>query len=313
MLHVSIGNYECHFEPWMPAMGRVFDMFAYDTETTEIDEDRPDIVPSLVIGAACDGRRGVFLTRETVLPFFVAHTDVPFICHNAAFDLKVTQRVFGDRRDLYVMVETDKVWDTLILKRLLSLATDGHTARGEAGLDDCVRDHLGLDLNKAIKDSTGHSVRRGFKQFLYQPLARIPAQYLRYAAGDPLVTWHLFWELNRRIREVLQNSSGVWGFVDEVWLRDVVQRFGPLTHHIQLRASIVTDALQQNGIAIDATSRAEKLEQVRAVKDQCEERLRRQGFPVAGKGSSTAMQAAIDRFHEQNPDVSLNRTTKGKW
>lgn len=312
MLHVSIGSYKCSFEPWTPTMGRAFDMFAYDTETSEFDDERPDIVPSFVIGTACDGRRGVFLTRETVLPFFVAHADVAVICHNAAFDLKVTQHLVGDRRDLYAMVEADKVWDTLILKRLLSLATEGHTARGESGLDDCVRTHLGLDLNKAIKDSAGHSVRRGFGQFLYQPLARIPAKYLRYAACDPLATWHLFWELNRRIRELLQNSREVWGFVDDAWLRDVVHRFGPLTHHVQLRASIVTDALQRNGIAIDATSRAKKLEQVRAVKDQCEQRLRRQGFPVVGEGSGTAMQAALDRFHEQHPDVPLNRTASDK-
>ena len=36
--------------------------------------------------------------------------DVPFICHNAAFDLAVTQDVLRDRHDIYTMVDAGKVW-----------------------------------------------------------------------------------------------------------------------------------------------------------------------------------------------------------
>ena len=190
-----------------------------------------------------------------------------FIAHNAAFDLKVTQAVLGDRLDLYALVEDDKVWDTLILNRLLSLATAGHTARGESGLDDCVRAHLGLELPKDLRDAEGRDVRTGFGRFLGRPLGEIPEAYLRYAAGDPLATWHLFWELHRRIKGVLQSAPEVWGYVDDAWLRDAIRRFGPLTHHIQLRASIVTDVLRTNGIAVDAGRGAEKLARVREAMD----------------------------------------------
>jgi len=55
-------------------------MYAYDTETTDIIEDRPDLTPDLVIGSACNGKRGVYLTRDMILPFFQAHADVAFIC-----------------------------------------------------------------------------------------------------------------------------------------------------------------------------------------------------------------------------------------
>ena len=87
-IDITVGSYRCPFETWTPQMGRIFEMFAYDTETTDMIEDRPDLTPDLVIGTACDGNRGVYLTRDTVLPFFQAHADVPFICHNAAFDLR---------------------------------------------------------------------------------------------------------------------------------------------------------------------------------------------------------------------------------
>lgn len=315
MVHVAVGSYRCEFEVWTPGMGRVFPgMFAFDTETTEINEQHPDHVPAFVLGTASDGKRGVLLNRETVLPFLLAHTGASIICHNAAFDLCVTQRLIGNRLDLYALVDEGKVWDTLVLKRLLSLATEGHTALGEAGLANCVKDHLGLDLNKAVTDGGGRNVRTGFAQFLYQPITAITADYLRYAAADSLATWHLFWALNRRIRDVLRGSAEVFGFVDQEWLRDRIQRFGPLTHHVQVKASIVMDVLRRNGIGVDPVRSAQKLAAVRADKAHYELCLRERGFPLGGEGAGKAMQATLDRFHAQNPDVELRRTSKsGKW
>ena len=78
-----------------------------------------------------------------------------------------------------------------------------------------------------------------------------------------MATWHVFRELNVRIRGVLQRSRGAWGFVDDAWLKDAIDRFGPLTHHVQLKASILMDALRANGIAIDARRWEEKLGRVR--------------------------------------------------
>src|SRR5437879_12100218 len=89
-MQVILGHLACPFVPWRPADGCVLDMFAFDTETTEIDDERPYLTPSYVIGAACDGRRGVFVSRDNVLPFFEAHRGASVIMHNAAFDLKVT-------------------------------------------------------------------------------------------------------------------------------------------------------------------------------------------------------------------------------
>ena len=120
--------------------------------------------------------------REMVEPFFEAHDDLSLIAHNAAFDLKVLQQVVGAQRDLYSLVDGGRVWDTLVLKRLLSLATAGHTARGESSLEDCVRAHLGLDLPKHLQDECGADVRTGFGRFLGGPPHEIPPAYLAYAA-----------------------------------------------------------------------------------------------------------------------------------
>jgi hypothetical protein len=48
MLEITLGPYRCSFRPWTPHQGGIFDgLFAYDTETTLIDDDRPYLTPSL--------------------------------------------------------------------------------------------------------------------------------------------------------------------------------------------------------------------------------------------------------------------------
>ena len=98
IVECRLGPHYCPFEEWTPHQGRVFDgLFAVDTETLLIDDENPHIVPPLVLATACDGRRGFFLARDAVAPFFEAHRDGVLIAHNAAFDLKVLQQVVGDR------------------------------------------------------------------------------------------------------------------------------------------------------------------------------------------------------------------------
>jgi len=247
-MQVCLGNLSCTFVEWRPEDGRVFQRFGYDSETTDIDDERPYLTPAYVLGAACDGLRGVFISREHLLAFFKAHEGAEVIMHNAAFDMKVAAPLLQPDIDIYGAVEENRIWDTMILKRLLSLATVGHTARGESSLANCAQEYLGVVMEKDKADSRGKTIRSSFGQFLGKSFESIPTEYLTYLGQDALATWHLFGELHRRIKEVLQNSFNVWGFVNEApdhhlggvsdrWLRDVIRRFGPLTHHIQLRVS----------------------------------------------------------------------------
>jgi hypothetical protein len=324
-MQVVLGPYSCPFTPWGPGDGCLFNRFSFDGETTEIDEGRPYLTPAYVIGAVCDGRRGVFVSRANLKAFFEAHNKSAMIMHNAAFDLKVISPLLQPDVDVYRAVDDNRVWDTMILRRLLSLATAGHAARGESSLADCSREFLGALLAKEEVDAGGQQVRRGFGQFLGQPPAAIPVPYLRYLAQDALATWHVFHELQQRIKAVLQGSHVVWGFVNtapdrvwggvsDTWLRDVIRRFGPLTHHIQLRAGIVMDALTTNGVGVDPSRSAEKARQVRAVLEECQERLRRRGYLVGERGSDKALQSILEEFHRVNSDVPLSRTASGeKW
>jgi DNA polymerase I-like protein with 3'-5' exonuclease and polymerase domains len=312
-MDVELGPYRYGFAPWRCTEGRIFERFAFDTETTDIEDDRPYLIPAYVLGAACDGQRGVFITRDNLSAFLVAHRGVPFICHNAAFDLKVADIVVKPAIDIYQSVEAGCVWDTQILKRLLWLATLGHTARGESSLADCALTHLGVTLEKDRHDTSGRKVRTSFGQFMGKSPSVIPAEYLAYLAHDVMATWHLFWELHTRIRAVLRNASSVYGYVSPDWLQYAIRNFGPLTHHIQLRASIIMDVLGRNGIAIDQGRGEEKARQVQDLLDQCKERMRSRGYLAGEAGCDKAMQSILDRFHRDRPDLELSRTPGGKW
>jgi DNA polymerase-1 len=114
------------------------------------------------------------------------------------------------------------------------------------------------------------------------------------------------------VKYVLQRSRQVWGFVNDDWLREVVRRFGPLTHHIQLKASILMDALRANGIAIDATRWEEKLGQVGAIRAECRERLRRRGYLAGEEGCGKALQSILAQFQRDHPGAELKRMPSGE-
>ena len=313
MLNVELAATRCEFVQWQPSQGRIFQAFAYDVETTEIVESRPDLIPQVVLATAFDGQRGVFIHRDDLLAFFEAHDGVPFIGHNIAFDLAVSQQLFRDRYDIYAAVEKHEVWCTMILHRLWALATVGHSARDECGLRHCVDQHLGIKLEKHAQDADGQQVRVNFAKYLGAPLASIPPAYLRYAARDVMATWPLLHALKAKIREVLIHSEHVFGYVNPNWLRDVVDRFGPLTHHLQLRASIVLDAINRLGLCVDRERQQAKLAEVAAAIEASATRLQQAGFVVHGAGSQRDLQDKLEAFHRCHPEVPLKTTDSGKW
>jgi hypothetical protein len=313
-MDISLAQHSVPFAPWRPEHGRVFEVFAFDTETTLIDDERPYLTPAYVLGAACDDQRGVFVSRENLPAFFAAHAGAMLIFHNAAFDLRVLDQLLKPAIDIYEAVEEDRVIDTMLMKQLHSLATAGHTARGQANLAACVKAHLGVELEKEQTDSEGNAVRTGFGQFLGRPPQDIPTEYLRYLAEDVLATYLLWEQLDLETERVLQTSTHVSGYVCPEWLDDMTEAYGPLTHHTQLKASILVDALWVTGIGIDQERREEKLQAVATMRDAYRERLRQAGFLVNEPGNATALQRIIDQFHRQNPDVELQRTESGaKW
>src|SRR4051812_38935313 len=83
-MRIEVAGVGIEFEPWTPAMGPVFPTtYALKCATAAADERRPWLTPPLVLGAACDGRRGHLVARDHVPAFLAAHAGVPVAMHDA--------------------------------------------------------------------------------------------------------------------------------------------------------------------------------------------------------------------------------------
>ncbi len=303
------------FRPWRPTDGKVFDKtFAFDCETALIDEEQPWLTPAFVLGAASDGTSGYFVRREHVKDFFAAHEGSEIVFHHAAFDLRVVH-FLAPSFDIYRWVDQDLIWDTQLLYRLHVLGTKGHTAsrKGESTLERCAQDCLRIHLPKDVLDSKGKVVRLSYGQWLNQPAQEIEPVYLEYLAKDAVVTFQLFRRLRCLLREMLDTSGKAWGYVSPEWLRNQERRWGPQTHHIQLRASIVLDEIAANGLTLDLDRKQELTAQLESVLNAKRQELRGYGYIPGQKGSDTALQGILKRLERQYPEVDFPRTPTGKY
>ncbi len=313
---LAFGAAQYPFRRWVPAYGRVITgRFALDTETTLIDDTRPASIPALVLGMAFDGQQGWFVTAEDMPAFLAAHPSNQLIFHNAAFDLAVLQATF-DRRgiaaDVYARVEAGRVADTQILARLISLATNGHTARNQCSLDYCSQKYLGVALPKDLKTPGGECVRLTFGRYHGRPFEALPVEHLTYAAMDPVATLLLFDRLKAEIPTIKANAYQAFGYADESWLARQWSTHGPLTHDIQLKASIVLYQLSRTGVLIDQRRREEKVATLQHVVTETRRMLALAGLPVEGKGAKSALLKRIERLSREHKNLPLIHTESGQ-
>jgi len=289
--------------------------FALDLETTLIDDDRPAHIPTLVLGMAFGGGTGWFILADDMLAFLDAHPNNPLAFHNAAFDLAVLQETYKRARrqaDIYQRVERGQVADTQILARLVALAQVGHTARGQCSLDDCSTKYVSVSLPKDLKTPGGKSVRLTFGDYLGRPFEAFPEIYLQYAASDPVATWLLFRRLKDELPRIKTTAHQAYGYAGPDWLGEQWRTHGPLTHDIQLKASIVLDRISREGVLIDQARREEKVAALLATVEETTRTLALAGLPVEGKGAPTALRKRIQALVQADKNLSVHYTPSGQ-
>jgi hypothetical protein len=314
-MKVAVADTVIDYRPWTPGMGTVFEKtYAWDTETARIDEERPWLTPPYVLGAAGDGERGYFITREHAPAFFAAHPGVPVAMHSASFDLDVIHTL-SPGLDIYRLVDQDKIWDSQLLHRLYTLATEGHTAsgKGQSTLERCAALYLGVELPKDLVDTRGKPVRTSYGQWLGRDPREIEPIYLEYLAKDVVVTYRLYRRLRKLLKARLRASTRAWGFVSADWLEDQMRRWGPSTHHIQLRAAIVLRAITANGLHLDLEHRDDLLRQVRAVAEEQRAILHGHGYIPGQEGSGKALQSILKRLEHRHRGRDFPRTPTGQY
>lgn len=309
---ITLGDTTVPFVPWKPAIGRVFNgTFSIDTET-DYQPDLDWITPPLVLAAACDGVNGYFITPEHATAFLEAHKGIPRVFHYAAFDLDVLQLVVGNQLDLYAAVEAGEVWDTMLLHQLNCLGSEGHVALGESGLDACAHRYLGVDVPKDVRDSEGKEIRKSYSKWLNQPPEAIEEVYLEYLAKDALATILVYDKVQSELTELLQNSQDAFNYQSPEWLQEQIDRWGPQTHHTQLKGSIVLRAITANGIHVDLSKVDDLRAGLEAQRNRLLDALRGYGY-LPGDGSDKVVQKILERIAKENPDLSLPRTPTGKF
>ena len=315
-MKVRFSSTRADFRPWRPADGQVFaSTFSMDCETTLISDVQPWLTPAYVLGAAFDGQRGYFIQRQHLVAFFAAHRGVMVVMHHALFDLAVIDLVASKHLDIYDWVDHNRVYDTQILHRLYALGTAGNTAsfKGQSTLEHCIQEYLGVELPKDTTDSHGKAVRLSYGQWLNQPPEKIEPIYLDYLAKDALATYLLFVQLRSRFRELLENSRDSWGYVSPEWLKKQIRCWGWQTHHIQLRAAIVLNAITARGIGIDLDRREHLQGQLQTVADEQREVLRHYGYLPGQEGSGKALQEILKRLEREYRELDFQRTPTGKY
>ncbi len=319
---VAIGARRVEFVEWQPGDEPFAPAFAFDTETTLIRKNRPDLVPDYVLGVACAGDRGAFVSRESLPAFWEAHAKCEWVMHNAPFDLAVTQKLLNATGAVYDAVEDGRVWDTLLLAKLLKLATAG-TAKGEGGefsLAGLAAEYLGVELPKQVAGADGGDVRTGFGKYLHKPVVAIPPDALKYAARDAVVTWDLFHALRPRVRAVREERSEVFGDPGDAALAAAWTAYGPLTHHLQLKCAVLCDALKRVGVGVDTdravAGRDAATAEIARVREELSGRTFGEAntpFILDGRGSDGSLQELLDDLHARRPDLPKMRTATKKW
>ena len=325
-MSVTFGTTGVTFTEWLPGHAPLTGaIIAADTETPEIDETHPWMTPTLVLMQAFDGERGVFIAPENVPAFMAAHCDCFFTFHNAAFDLRVINKTHsrpvtqharqGVPYDIYTLVDNRQVIDTRILYQLIVLGNDGHAATGrkQSTLATCISKCLGIELPKDELDEDGDDIRKGFDKYLHRPIGEIAAEALTYAAKDVLATHALLAALMQRLEALSQKAATCFGYVDSVHLADCWREYGPLTHDTQLRGAIVCDVMRANGIHIDQHRREQKLSDLNAILEKHGKTLVHAGIPIAGGGSTKAIQRRIETIAAENPHLEFARTPGGMF
>jgi DNA polymerase I len=302
----------------VPAYGKVFaGPFALDTETPKIEPDRHAHIPLLVIGMAFNGTQGWFIAAKDMPAFLAAHPANQLIFHNAVFDLAVLQanqnlRGTSLHNDIYNRVLAGRVADTLIMARLLSLATQGHSAINQCSLDYCAKLYLGLTLPKDTKAPDGALIRETFGRFMGKPVEEILPAYLQYAAGDAVATWHLYRHIKTLLPAIKEHAHAAFGYAGTQWLDEQWKKHGPLTHNIQLMASIVLDVISRTGVLIDQARRDEKVASLQKVVDETRRTLALAGLPTQGKGAQAALRKRIEKLAIADPHIQIHRTETGQ-
>jgi DNA adenine methylase len=216
-----------------------------DTETEAI-EDLHIRVPALALASASDGTTHTLVHPDDLAAFVLAHPDVRWVCHNAAFDFWVLERHLrehGHQEALdtwWRVADEDRLGDSMLLDGLLRLARND-SFPAPRNLEVVAKEYAGLEIDKA------DPYRMRYGELIGKPWPPGDRGFLDYAIKDAIATWPAYQEI-RRQATTLANAHAR---IDLDVLQDARERFGLLTEAVQVRKAIALVVIQRNGMCLD--------------------------------------------------------------
>jgi hypothetical protein len=239
--------------------GKIFERktLGIDTETVLIQSKSHS--PRMVLAGVSDGETNLILRPSEVDAFLAAHSDHVFVAHNAAFDFWVLSE---HTHRMWNIVESNRLHDTMYLDMLIRLATGLGEAR--IGSDEgklfpqglgklCTQHAKDLQLSYDVDKESPYRLRFG-ELLLEEDWSKVDSGFFEYAAADPYATVRLhniLYPQALRLAKTFQIPE------------EKTREYGPLTHHLQVRASIALLNLTRNGICFDPQKTKELEQKVR--------------------------------------------------
>lgn len=287
-----------------------------------VDYDRPWSTPVLLAWIVFDGQRGYHLSTNQIQEVLDAYSEAQIVFHDAVSNLKALHACVS-KLNTYARVEQNQIWDSHLLSRSLRLATEG--SAGDYDPRDTWKWCLGLKpTNTGSADQVIGTYEPGFlkpydghAQPLHWPmysrdLGHIAEENFQVAAKNVVLLNAVFFELWSRLQIAMSPVPHCFGRLPQDQLIDQVRKWGPQTHHIQLRAAIVLDRISEIGLTVDPEYAADLHEEFRYHALHLAEILRPYGHSAHAHDSDKTLHATLRRLERLREIGPLARKVNGE-
>lgn len=287
------------FKQWQASDGRVFQgPFAIDVSIIEC------VASSSVIAVAAvtDSQNGFLVLGEDLEQFLSQHRESLMVMHNAAPQLRLLQS-WAPNLDLYSRVDHGLIGDTLILYRLLLLATKGEAGSNEYPMS-CPIYCLSVSDQRSLPDDSRNS-----SPWMYHQNGVL--QRVNDLARTSMATWCFAAHLYRQWEASIEGSKSALGYVSSEWLQERSCSWGMFTHNIQLRAAIALEEVSQNGLHVDLQYRSRIHGELQLQHMEMLKVLHKHSYSPTSKRSQERLQAVLGSV-ELATKVFLPRNDGGR-
>jgi hypothetical protein len=296
---------------------------ALDTETDLVPLDRE--IPRLALASAsASDESSCLIHPDDVGAFILAHRNLDFVCHHAAFDFWVLAEHLRNRGEedacqaWWDLAATNRLHDSMLLDMLVRLARDD-SYPDPRDLATVGRHYADLEISKE------DPFRMRYGEIIGADWSQVEDGFFDYAAKDAIVT-HLAY---RAIREQALALVEQFGRHSRDILPDALERFGLLTEALQVKKAIALAQITRNGMCLDRQRLDDAEADLRQRRDEAVGRVRKicpdlyvlgednklKLTPTGSPSRSTAalaakLQAVVERFRQEGMDIRVPFTGK---